>query len=75
MDEVFIRINGVVHCLRRAVDQHGVVPDILVQAKRDGAAAKRSFKCLPHELQFKPTRIITDGLLAMASRGVLFCPK
>jgi hypothetical protein len=28
------------------VDQHGVVPDILVQERRDGAAAKRIFKHL-----------------------------
>src|SRR3712207_4425019 len=32
MDEVFLRINGVQHHLWRAVDQHGVVLDILVQA-------------------------------------------
>ena len=43
LDEVFIRIRGVLHYLWRAVDQHGVVLDILVQEKRDGAAAKHSF--------------------------------
>ena len=31
LDEVFIRIQGVQHYLWRAVDQDGVVPDILVQ--------------------------------------------
>ena len=31
LDEVFIRINGVLHYLWRAVDQHGVVLDILEQ--------------------------------------------
>ena len=30
MDEVFLRINGELHYLWRAVDQHGVVLDILV---------------------------------------------
>jgi hypothetical protein len=39
---VFIRIRGVQHYLWRAVDQHGVVLDILVQDRRNGAAAKRS---------------------------------
>ena len=34
LDEVFIRIQGVQHYLWRAVDQHGVVLDILVQEKR-----------------------------------------
>jgi len=34
MDEVFIRIQGVQHYLWRAVDQDGVVLDILVQPLR-----------------------------------------
>ena len=46
MDEVFIRIQGVLHYLWRAVDQHGVVLDILVQERRDAAAAKRFFRRL-----------------------------
>jgi putative transposase len=41
LDEVFIRINGVLHYLWCAVDQHGVVLDVLVQSRRDGEAAKR----------------------------------
>jgi putative transposase len=35
LDEVFIKINGVRHYLWRAVDQNGVVIDILVQPRRD----------------------------------------
>ena len=46
LDEVFIRIQGVQRYLWRAVDQDGVVLDILVQARRDGTAAKRFFKRL-----------------------------
>ncbi|MBV8505580.1 MAG: IS6 family transposase [Alphaproteobacteria bacterium] len=61
-DEVFIRINGVLHYLWRAVDQHGVVLDILVQGRRNAAAAKRLFKRLLHGLKYKPRRLITDGL-------------
>src|SRR4051794_34236834 len=34
LDEVFLKINGVTHYLWRAVDQNGVVLDILVQPKR-----------------------------------------
>jgi putative transposase len=41
LDEVFIRIQGVQHYLWRAVDQDGVVLDILVQPRRDAKAAKR----------------------------------
>ena len=46
LDEVFLNINGVRHYLWRAVDQHGVVIDILVQPKRDRFAAMRFFRKL-----------------------------
>ncbi|MGW8881735.1 DDE-type integrase/transposase/recombinase, partial [Streptomyces mirabilis] len=39
LDEVFIKINGERKYLWRAVDQDGNVLDILVQGKRDKAAA------------------------------------
>jgi transposase-like protein len=35
MDEVFIRIQMAQHCLWNAVDQCGVVLDILVQDRRE----------------------------------------
>src|SRR4029078_6458337 len=35
MDEVFIRIQGVQHYLWRAVDQDGVVRDVIVQKRRE----------------------------------------
>jgi putative transposase len=54
MDEVFIRIQGEQHSLWRAVDQEGVLLDILVQARRDGHAAKRFFKRLLTGLQYEP---------------------
>jgi putative transposase len=38
---VYLRINGQPHYLWRAVDQHGVVLDILVQERRNATAAKR----------------------------------
>ena len=62
MDEVFIRIQGVQHYLWRAVDQDGVVLDILVQARRDGQAAKRFFKRLLTGSQYEPRVIVTDKL-------------
>jgi putative transposase len=73
LDEVFIRIRGVLHYLWRAVDQHGVVLDILVQDRRNGAAAKRFFKYLLHGLQYKPRRLVTDGLRSygVARRAVM----
>ena len=62
LDEVYLRINGVLHHLWRAVDQHGVVLDIMVQGRRNATAAKRFFKRLLAGLKYKPKRIVTDGL-------------
>src|SRR3982074_1850492 len=41
LDEVALKIAGVKHSLWRAVDQTGVVLDVLVQRRRDKQAAKR----------------------------------
>ena len=73
LDEVFIRINGERHYLWRAVDQHGVVLDILVQDRRNATAAKRFFKRLLAGLRYRPRRIITDGLrsYSVAQRDIL----
>jgi len=46
LDEVFIKIDGKLHYLWRAVDQDGDVIDILVQKRKDKQAAKRFFKKL-----------------------------
>jgi putative transposase len=62
IDEVFLKVKGVLHYLWHAVDQHGVVLDILVQSRRNTTAAKRFFKRLLAGLKFKPSRIVTDGL-------------
>jgi len=62
LDEVFLCINGALHYLWRAVDQHGVVLDILVQDRRNGSAAKRFFKRLLAGLKYRPRRLVTDGL-------------
>jgi putative transposase len=56
------RINGRLHYLWRAVDQHGVVLDIFVQDRRNAGAAKRFFKRLLRGLKYKPRRLVTDGL-------------
>ncbi len=44
LDEMFVRLRGEPHLLRRAVDEHGAELDILLQKRRDQAAAKRFFK-------------------------------
>ena len=72
MDEVFIRVQGVQHYLWRAVDQDGVVLDILVQPRRDAKAAKQFFKRLLKGLQYQPPVIVTDKLKSygVAQRAV-----
>jgi putative transposase len=73
LDEVFLRIQGELHYLWRAVDQNGVVLDILVQRRRDAKAAKRFFKRLLRGLQYVPRVIVTDKLRSYgaAKREVL----
>ena len=62
IDEVFVKINGKQHYLWRAVDQDGEVVDVFLQARRDGAAAKRFFKRLPRSHGSEPRKIVTDKL-------------
>jgi putative transposase len=62
LDEVFLTINGERHYLWRAVDQDGHVLDILVQRRRNKAAAKKFFRKLLKGLRYVPRVIITDKL-------------
>lgn len=62
IDEVFIKINGKQHYLWRAVDQDGEVVNVYLQAKRDGAAAKRFFRRLLRSHGSQPRKIVTDKL-------------
>ena len=73
LDEVFVRIRGKQHYLRRAIDQHGHVLDILVQGRRNTKAAMRFFRKRLRGLQHVPRVIVTDELesYAAARRGIL----
>ena len=62
LDEVFIRINGQLQYLWRAIDQDGNVIDILVQLRRDRCVAERFFRRLLRGQGRQPWRIITDKL-------------
>jgi putative transposase len=62
IDEVFVKIGGKQQYLWRAVDQDGEVVDVFLQARRDGAAAKRFFKRLLKNHQREPRKIVTDKL-------------
>ena len=75
LDEVFIRIRGKLHYLWRAVDQNGVVLDILVQTRRDTDAAKRFFRKLLKDQPEAPRVIVTDKLKSYAAAKREILPK
>ena len=63
LDEVALKIAGVKHWLWRAVDQTGVVLDVLVQRRRDKQAAKRLHRKL-RKKQMRPPRVMITEKLA-----------
>lgn len=62
LDEVVVKIAGRSYWLWRAVDQHGVVLEEILQSRRDKRAAKRLLIKLMKRWGFVPKRIITDKL-------------
>jgi putative transposase len=75
LDEVFLKINGRVHYLWRAVDQDGDVLDILVQSHRDKKAAKKFFRKLLKTLRYVPQVIITDKLRSYSAATAEVMPS
>ena len=62
LDEVAIKIGGAQHWVWRAVDQAGMVLDVLVQSRRDKQAAKRLLRKLLKRQCRAPRVMITDKL-------------
>jgi len=76
LDEVFLTIHGERHYLWRAVDQNGVVIDILVQPRRDWFAALRFFrKLLRANGGRHPRVIVTDKLRSYAAAKRMVMPR
>ena len=61
LDEVFLKLRGEPYVLWRAVDEHGTELDVLLQTRRDKAAAKRFFKRVLRSSPV-PRKIVTDQL-------------
>jgi len=59
---VQLKSNGHKHWLWRAVDQEGVVLDILVQARRNQAAAETYLRRVVDGCGYQPRGVITDKL-------------
>jgi putative transposase len=74
LDEMFVRINGERHYLRRAVEHEGETPESFVTKKRDKAAALQFLK-KALKRRGKAEAIVTDGLrsypAAMREKGNL----
>ena len=68
-----LKIAGVKHWLWRAVDQTGIVLDVLVQRRRDKQAAKRLLRKLLKKQTRPPRVMITDklGSYGAAKREVI----
>src|SRR4051812_26695194 len=62
LDEVAVKIAGKKHWIWRAVDQDGIVLDVLVQSRRDKKAAKRLLRKLLKRQCRAPHVMITDKL-------------
>src|SRR3954465_11247904 len=62
LDEVVLKIAGQKHWLWRAVDQDGIVLDILVQSRRDKRAAKHLLRKLLKRQRRPPRVMVTDKL-------------
>src|SRR4028119_705094 len=75
LDEVFLKINGKRHYLWRAVDQDGNVLDILVQSRRNKAAAKKFFRKLLKGCTYVPRVLITDKLASYTAAKIEVMPS
>ena len=68
LDEMATRLGGRVHWLWRAVDEHGRTLDVLLQERRDTAAAVRFFRRVSDVAAgVAPDRITTDKLGSYAA--------
>ena len=66
LDEVFVKVNGKLCYLWRAVDHEGEVLEAVVTARRDKAAALKLLKRIMKKYG-APRSIVTDGLRAYSA--------
>ena len=79
LDEMIVRVNGKRMFMWRAVDEEGEVLDVLVQKRRNKAAALKLLRKLLMNQRFVPDRSVIDGLAsykaAMRELGCRECHK
>jgi putative transposase len=66
LDEVFVKINGKLRYLWRAVDHEGEVLETVVTVKRDKVAALKFLKRIMKKYG-RPRSIVTDGLFSFSA--------
>ena len=66
LDEVFVKVNGKLCHLWRAVDHEGEVLEVVVTAKRNKGAAVKLLKRIMKKYG-RPRKIVTDGLRAYSA--------
>ena len=66
LDEVFVKVNGKLCYLWRAVDHEGEVLEAVVTAKRDKVAALKFLKRIMKRYG-RPRKIVTDGLCSYSA--------
>jgi putative transposase len=66
LDEVFVKVNGKLYYLWRAVDYEGGVLKAVVTAKRDKAAALKLLKRIMNKYG-QPRSVVTDGLCSYSA--------
>jgi len=62
LDEVYLKIDGRLAYLWRAVDAEGEVLDVLVQTRRNKRAALKLMRKLLKKYGFVPDKLVTDDL-------------
>jgi len=67
LDEMVVLIGGKRMYLWRAVDDEGEVLDVLVQRRRDKAAARKLMRKLLKKQGFAPSVVVTDKLRSYSS--------
>ena len=67
LDEVYLKIDGRLVYLWRAVDAEGEVLDVLVQTRRNKQAALKLMRKLLKKYGFVPDKLVTDDLRSYAA--------
>ena len=67
LDEVYLKINGRMVYLWRAVDAEGEVLDVLIQSRRNKRAALKLMRKLLRKYGYVPDKLVTDDLRSYAA--------